>query len=424
MKNRIIASILCLVMLFALVPATANAEVLPGMTSKVDYENTDPYRYSIEIDLANQIITVYEGGSVVLQSLCTTGNSTYPTGSGTFRIGDLKERFGYFVAFGQHAQYWTQVVRGVYIHSIMYNSKKLSTLSSSAYRNLGKNVSHGCIRVLPDIAEWIFYNCPPGTTCKVVKNRPANPALVKSLRAAMKSYTYYTTYTDKKAYPVEIPASVLCDNVPVRTGFSASRDKTVAKLNANDNVMLLQLGADWCKVRTMDGTLGYVMSSYLLCYPDAGVETRKAYAATRKTYVYESASTSAKQIATIGKDAQMTVTGNPQKGWYSVSFNGVTGFARTKYVKLSNAVVFPTLPGYDTYDPSIPYNPDVAPSIMSARVRSDINANMRSGAGTAFDIVATIGPDTPVTIKSISGSWYYIEADGYTGYVHASCILK
>ena len=138
MKKRLFALALCLMMAIALIPSMpAEAKVLPGMTSKIDYDNTDPNRYTIEIDLVNQVITVYEGpigGPIVLQSLCTTGNEENQTGAGTFKLGDLKERFGYFVAFGQYAQYWTQVVRGIYIHSVMYNSTKLSSIRYSALR--------------------------------------------------------------------------------------------------------------------------------------------------------------------------------------------------------------------------------------------------------------------------------------------------
>ena len=99
MKRRLLSLALCLVTLLSLTPSIAHAEVLSGFTSKVDYDNTDPNRYSIEIDLVNQVITVYDqSGSAVLQSLCTTGSDKTPTGSGKFRLGDLKERFGYFVA--------------------------------------------------------------------------------------------------------------------------------------------------------------------------------------------------------------------------------------------------------------------------------------------------------------------------------------
>lgn len=155
MKKRLLALVLCLATAIALIPAMpAEATVLPGMTSKVDYDNTDPNRYTIEIDLVNQIITVYEGaigGPIVLQSLCTTGNEENPTGAGTFKLGQLKERFGYFVAFGQYAQYWTQVVRGIYIHSVMYNSKNYPACPARHTGSLAKTfptAASACCRML------------------------------------------------------------------------------------------------------------------------------------------------------------------------------------------------------------------------------------------------------------------------------------
>jgi hypothetical protein len=234
------------------------AEVLPGMTSKVDYDNTDPNRYLIDIDLVNQVITVYDNsfygkGGIVLQGLCTTGNQENRTGAGTFKVGDLKERFGYFVAFGQYAQYWTQVVRGIYIHSVMYNSRKLNSMSSSAYRNLGKAVSHGCIRVLPHIARWIFYNCPPGTTVSIDRKRVRDPELVSKLRAEMPGFKNYQLAADGKQDPPIVPAVVTADSAPLRTGFSGWRDKTVVTLRRGDRIKLLQIGKEWVIAETGSG---------------------------------------------------------------------------------------------------------------------------------------------------------------------------
>ena len=89
MLKRTVALMLCILSVFTLLPAFSSAQTLSGWTSKVDYDNTDPNKYSIEIDLVNQIITVYEGqigGRIVLQSLCTTGDAEHQTGAGTFRL--------------------------------------------------------------------------------------------------------------------------------------------------------------------------------------------------------------------------------------------------------------------------------------------------------------------------------------------------
>ena len=58
MLKRTVALMLCILSVFTLLPAFSSAQTLSGWTSKVDYDNTDPNKYSIEIDLVNQIITV------------------------------------------------------------------------------------------------------------------------------------------------------------------------------------------------------------------------------------------------------------------------------------------------------------------------------------------------------------------------------
>ncbi|MEA4969053.1 MAG: SH3 domain-containing protein [Candidatus Pelethousia sp.] len=422
MKKRLLALILCLCSLLVSLPAVAHAAVLPGMNSKVDYDNVDPALYTIDIDLVNQVITVYQTGtgSIVLQSLCTTGDAENATGSGKFALGQMKERFGYFVAYGQYAQYWTQVVRGVYIHSVMYDSKKLTSMSKSAYRNLGSNVSHGCVRVLPHVAQWIYYNCPPGTICNIVKNRAADPGLVSSLKAQIPEYSQYNQPTDSKPDPAEIPATVRFDGTPLRTGFSNSRDTTIATLAAGDHVMLLQLADDWCKVRTASGKLGYVKSPYLLCEPD-NVQLTSGYKATAKTYVYGTMDASGERLATIPSGGQPTVYENPKKGWWYGEYNGVAGYMRTKYVQESTVYLFPALP---TVAAGVT-NADGTTAVVSgtgAFIAQGIIARLRSLPSTDGDVIAGLPAGTPVILFSATGDWYYCQADIYTGYLHKDCL--
>lgn len=425
MRKRLLALILCLCTLLAAFPAVANAAILPGMTSKVDYDNTDPGLYTIDIDLVNQVITVYQTatGSIVLQSLCTTGDAENPTGSGKFPLGQMKERFGYFVAYGQYAQYWTQVVRGIYIHSVMYDSKKLSSMSRAAYNNLGKNVSHGCVRVLPHVAQWIYYNCPPGTMCNVVKNRAANPELARSLKAQIPEYSKYPQPSDARPDPAEVPATVRYDATPLRTGFSNSRDTTLATLNAGDHVMLLQLAEDWCKVRTASGKLGYIRSAYLLADPD-NVQLTTGHKATAKTYVYAEMDTGSKRLATIPSGGQPAVSQNPQKGWWYGEYNGVTGYMRTKYVKESAVYVFPALS-------AAPVGTTVAGqggavmdvSGMQAYVKQGVVANLRSQPTSYSTVIGGVEGGTPVTLLSVEGDWFYCQVGEYTGYLHKSGLV-
>lgn len=425
MKRRFIAVAIAILTVLSL-PLCAQAHVLAGNTSKVDYDNADPNLYWIEIDLTNQIISVYETatGAVVLQSLCTTGGEETPTGAGVYKIGDLKERFGYFVAYGQYAQYWTQVVRGVYIHSVMYDSQKLSSMSKSAYRNLGKAVSHGCVRVLPHVAQWIYYNCPPGTTCKVTAIKPLDEALRSAIKAGIPAYGDYQQPADDKAVIADVPATVRYNKTPLRTGFSTSKDKTVQNMSAGEHVLLLQIGAEWCKVRTEAGKLGYIKTPYLLFYPDAPVEKTQAYAAVKKTYVYEKMDTEAEKLATLAAGTAVTVYENPKTGWYSASFNGVSGYVRTKYVKMSETVAYPELPIVETA-PVVAAQGEEASVTTSATqtvTRADVSVNLRAQPTSAGAVVATLPPSTPLHVMSIEGAWYYCSVGAVMGYLHESCL--
>jgi len=96
---------------------------------------------------------------------------------GTFQMAGHKKRFGYFVKFDVYAQYWTQIRGGIYFHSIIYERRSDKYLSESSYRNLGSGVSHGCIRLLPPDAKWIYENCAPGTTVVITRSKPKDDVL-------------------------------------------------------------------------------------------------------------------------------------------------------------------------------------------------------------------------------------------------------
>lgn len=144
--------------------------------------------YRMVIDLKNQIMIIYTKGDTggydkpVRYMLCSTGKPGYNTPAGVFHIGSHKVRFGFFVDFDCYAQYWTQVVNSIYIHSILYGSRDDKHLKTSSYRQLGRAVSHGCVRLLPPDAKWVYENIAPGTECEITSKLPANPDLKAKLK--------------------------------------------------------------------------------------------------------------------------------------------------------------------------------------------------------------------------------------------------
>ena len=138
--------------------------------------------YSIEIDLTNRVMTVFDSaGTPVRQMLCTIGRWDTPTPQGTFLMGGQRERFGYFEKFECYAQYWSQIDGDIFIHSVLYREKDADTLIRSSYRNLGRASSHGCVRLTVPDARWIYENVAPGSQVTILK-KDKDKALVKSLR--------------------------------------------------------------------------------------------------------------------------------------------------------------------------------------------------------------------------------------------------
>ncbi len=163
-------------------------EELVGDDKKRDKPPTefpDKDTFKIVIDKGNCVMTVYdrEDDSIVRQMLCTIGEPETPSPRGTFKMGKHRVRFGRFVDFDCCAQYWTEITRNVYIHSILYREKSAKTLIRQSYRELGKAASHGCIRLTVPDAKWIYENIAPGTKCEFIKAEK-DEALRESLALA------------------------------------------------------------------------------------------------------------------------------------------------------------------------------------------------------------------------------------------------
>ena len=146
-----------------------------------DFPDKDTFR--IVIDKGNCVMTVYDRAddSIVRQMLCTIGEPETPSPRGTFKMGKHRVRFGRFEDFDCCAQYWTEITRNVYIHSVLYREKSAKTLLRQSYRELGKAASHGCIRLTVPDAKWIYENIAPGTICEFIKAKE-DEALRESLK--------------------------------------------------------------------------------------------------------------------------------------------------------------------------------------------------------------------------------------------------
>ncbi|MDO4865182.1 MAG: peptidoglycan-binding protein [Clostridia bacterium] len=161
MHNRLI----CLFAVLALLGLS-----LAGSTNALAIDN-DPYR--IEVDLLNQITTVYhaQDGSVARQMICSSGANN-ATPEGTFHMEQTRPdtdrvEWYYITSYRCYVKYATRIRGPILFHSLPYAEKDMSTLDQEAASGMGKAVSHGCIRLYWQDAKWIADNCPVGTEVRI-----------------------------------------------------------------------------------------------------------------------------------------------------------------------------------------------------------------------------------------------------------------
>lgn len=165
------------------------------------------YQYALEVDIQNQCVNVYIRGESGLYDLLI---NRFVTSSGTaftstplgkfyipftqktrttrFRWADFRPKYDVF------AQYAVRINGSILFHSILYKKPNISTVLLSSYYALGNPASHGCMRLMPAHAKWIYENIPDGTFVSITNSKKTNSAL----KAALKPPPYVTPSSTPK----------------------------------------------------------------------------------------------------------------------------------------------------------------------------------------------------------------------------------
>lgn len=119
-------------------------------------------KYLIAVDCSKNRLCIYKGKKnkwkLKKYWKCTTGKSSTPTIKGSFRVSGKVSHFG--EAKGYTCWYATRIKGEYYFHSVLYNPRSKTSLRDG---RLGKNLSHGCIRLALNNANWIYKRCKSGT---------------------------------------------------------------------------------------------------------------------------------------------------------------------------------------------------------------------------------------------------------------------
>ncbi len=314
--------------LFLLIPAVAGA--------RDELKNTDPERYYIYLDTGNQVLTVYEKDDegeytrIVRRMICTSGRTEIdplipedkgtPTPSGTWHIG-ARERFGKFASFqNEYARYWTQIVDGVYCHSIMFGERNVDELKRSAFSHLGNTGSHGCVRLLVEDAKWLYYHACPGTVITVGSKSCGVSAEDVMTDMSFKEYDSFQKNIYDEAESPNLFAWVVTDEATLRTG-NGSNDNVISRLHEGDELEILQEGDPWVKA-VFDGKEGYVKRAYVT-YEQGKLESTETGKYLRATvYLYKEPGTRSERICKIPHDASLILLDqtNVPEGWLYIRY--------------------------------------------------------------------------------------------------------
>lgn len=150
----------------------AFTEKLPNIT----VDSTMPYY--IRINRTQNVVNIYEraqDGSYAPYKamLCSIGTAT-PAAGKSYTTTDLKHRWS--LLYGNvYGQYTTQIVGGIWFHSIPYAKENHATLDYVEYDKLGTFASHGCVRLTVENSKWVYDNINSGTTVEFYEDEDPGP---------------------------------------------------------------------------------------------------------------------------------------------------------------------------------------------------------------------------------------------------------
>lgn len=129
-------------------------------TDMTQFVNTNqiksPTQNLLTTDLQNKLTYVFVLGSDGLWKQlykweCTVGKPSTPTIQGTFYVTGRKPYFG---TDNYRVKYATRIQGAYYYHSILFNAEGTEVIDP----RLGMALSHGCIRLATENAQWIYDN--------------------------------------------------------------------------------------------------------------------------------------------------------------------------------------------------------------------------------------------------------------------------
>ena len=143
-------------------------------------------KYYIKINNKANRVNVYGKDSqqnytvLVKTMICSTGECTPPCSMySKTKYKMLGNRYQWAKFHSVYVRYPTQIVGGIFFHSVPYLDKRKDSLSYSMFDHLGQSVSAGCIRLKVADAKWIYDNVESGSIVEFNTNVTNNASAPK-----------------------------------------------------------------------------------------------------------------------------------------------------------------------------------------------------------------------------------------------------
>ncbi len=137
--------------------------IVQGYARKSQLKTIHPRKdWGVLVNINEQKLYIYKNGKLVKSFLVSTGDSKTgnATPKGQYVLGSRGKSF-YSSKYQQGAYNWVRFNKGYLFHSIVYD--KNGKFIESEIQKLGKEASHGCIRMPLEESNWFYNNVPENT---------------------------------------------------------------------------------------------------------------------------------------------------------------------------------------------------------------------------------------------------------------------
>lgn len=308
----------------------------------------EPIAYEIEVDLANQIVTVYREDSrtqadIARQMICSSGTGTN-TPTGSFIMPEVskvdeREEWYYIGKYRLYVQYASRIDGPILFHSLP-SEQRGASLTRDSTEALGSRASHGCIRLRPADSRWIAENCLPGTKVHIFEGGAPDEALrerllVSSFVSEEMSYTEFLA--GEKVYSIssETPEVQYMQAKLAQLGYLLGESDGIFGAETHTAVVDWQLENGY----TPNGEVNEEQLSVLLRQtpvPGAVVNRGKpAQVKVKDGLILRSEPNSKSRELDVLRNGTIVRVLEETRGWYKIRVGSQTGYAAAKYIEIT-----------------------------------------------------------------------------------------